>query len=106
MSRGWKRLTHLLLAGMTISSLACSGARTSMNLPLTWKPTDDVRDVELTLIDALSQQRVKVYPFTDRRSTPSLIGRNTQDGGQKPVTTPDDVGQYVGNRFAYSLREI
>jgi len=47
----------------------------------------------------MAQTPIQFEKFTDARQDPHAIGENREDDTPKPVTTPDDVGEFVSTHM-------
>jgi hypothetical protein len=87
------RARMLLLS--LVASAAYAGPKLLDHVHLQWKPTS-----ELQLgTTQMSQSRMQFLPFQDTRSNKEAIGENDEDDKPKPVTTSDDVGEFVGTHM-------
>jgi hypothetical protein len=89
MIRGWRwalGLVALVVAGSVLAAAFLT------NVPLRWKPTSDLRLGTLQM----AQTSVQFDKFTDVRQDPHAIGENRENDTLRPVTTADDVGEFVG----------
>jgi len=92
MMRGWRWALGLMAVTAAASVLA---AAFLTNVPLRWKPTSDLRLGNLQM----AQTPIQFEKFADARQDPHAIGENREDETPKPVTTPDDVGAFVGTHM-------
>ncbi len=79
------------------------------DIPLMWKPTDEIGELGVVDLTGLSGVEVQVEPFTDTRENPKLIGKNVEDedkGRVLEVTTRDEVGPWIADRMAWSLQQF
>lgn len=84
-----------LLMLSLVATAAYAAPKYLEHVHLQWKPTS-----ELQLGTAqMSQARIQFLPFQDTRSNKEAIGENNEDDKPKPVTTPDDVGAFVGTHM-------
>ena len=90
MMRGLRGALLGLVALVAVGSVLAAAFLT--NVPLRWKPTSDLRLGGLEM----AQTPVQFDKFTDVRPNPHAIGENREDDTPKPVTTADDVGEFVG----------
>lgn len=74
------------------------------DVPLTWKPTSDLHYGSTTLTGIFAE-KFKILPFTDTRSNPKEIARNTEEAEAKTVTTKDDVATWCTGRFISILQQ-
>ena len=92
MVRGWRWTLGL----MSVTAAACVLAAAFLtNVPLRWKPTSDLRLGN----QQMAQTPIQFEKFTDARQDPHAIGENREDDTPKPVTTPDDVGEFVSTHM-------
>jgi hypothetical protein len=87
-------------AGLFVVLLAMApgaDARTVLlvHVPLQWKPTSSL---QLGTVQ-MSEATIQFEPFVDVRENREAIGQNLEDATPKPVTTPDDVGAFVGSHM-------
>ena len=92
MMRGWRWALGLISVTAAASVLA---AAFLTNVPLRWKPTSDLRLGN----QQMAQTPIQFEKFTDTRQDPHAIGENREDDTPKPVTTPDDVGEFVSTHM-------
>src|SRR5579864_3324399 len=84
----------LLLAGL------CACAKPPLdNIPLVWKPTSQVNFGAVNLTE-IGNTAIQVEKFRDVRKPPELIAENREQATPKPVTTRDDVGQFVARHMS------
>ena len=79
------------------------------DIPLEWKPTDTVSSLDPIDLTAFQNQTFTVRPFNDLRKRPSEIGKNVEKRGTGRdllVTTKDNVGAWITDRFAQILSEF
>ena len=81
------------------------GASSMIDVPLRWKPTDGTNDLLNDASRTFKVKKVQVKPFSDVRDDKKLIGRNTEDGATRIVTTRDDVGAWCATQLSNQLRE-
>ncbi|HUN25702.1 MAG TPA: hypothetical protein VMU67_05285 [Steroidobacteraceae bacterium] len=86
------RLLALLL-GVTV----CAHASTRLleHVPLEWRPTSKLELGTMQMADT----PIQFGTFQDLRADKQAIGENDEDATPKPVTTPDDVGAFVGRHM-------
>jgi hypothetical protein len=81
----------LLLAGFS----ACATVKARLeNIPLIWKPTSEI-DLPPGTVDTIVGTKIEFDVFKDVRQQPEMIAQNLEDAVSKPVTTRDNVGQFV-----------
>ncbi|KAF0215629.1 MAG: hypothetical protein FD174_4077 [Geobacteraceae bacterium] len=93
-----------ILAGIVFLS-GCA-AKLHEDIPLVWKPTNEVYDLNTATLTGLYEQKIKVVPFVDARENRREIARNIEDKSPRPVTTKDDVGAWCTDRFASIMRQF
>jgi hypothetical protein len=81
----------LALVLLVVASGVHAKTKLLEHVPLTWKPTSDLRLGSMEMSQAL----IQFEPFQDLRDNKEAIGENTEDDKPKPVTTGDDVGAFV-----------
>lgn len=91
----------LLLA----SALGCATQQTSMQIPLTWTPTNTVGELSPGALDAFHGKSVEVALGSDERPEHAKIGENREGDQPLPVTTQDDVPAFVQAHVAQVLKE-
>lgn len=77
---------------LSISFVASSETKLLEHIPLEWRPTSKLR-LGTTQMTALT---VTIGNFIDARDNKEAIGENTENNEPRPVTTSDDVGEFVG----------
>ena len=99
----------VLVLAVLVGAPACRHASDvpgSLQLQLTWTPTDDTREVPSSVLTALMKQTLQVMPFTDQRSNQAQVGSNLEERNARPVTTGDNVGLYVSARVSDIFRDV
>lgn len=87
--------------------ITVANAGTLQDIPLVWKPSDKVSEMEYIDLSYIKKQPVKVNTFTDIRLKKNEIGRNSEDEKNvKLVTTKDDVAEWCTNRFKHVIGEF
>jgi hypothetical protein len=79
------------------------------DVPLVWKPTDEVGDLGTVDLTGLGSVEIRILPFGDDRESPERIGENVEDadeGETLAVTTSDEVGPWVADRFAWAFEQF
>lgn len=74
-----------------------------VNVPLVWKPTNDVYSANSANLSPLYARKIQIMPFADKRDTKEEIGKYIEDGANKPVTTNGNVAAWSTERFKYIL---
>lgn len=107
----------LLSLAAAVALAGCAPTKTMISTPLTWNPSDDVAglhavtatisngwggtleetgpDLTGQVVDAFLGQKLQVLPFTDARAHKDAIGQNLQNSQPRPVTTTDNVADFV-----------
>jgi hypothetical protein len=91
-----------LLVALMISSCA---SHLHTNVPLVWKPTNDVYSIISENLAPLYARKIKVDSFVDKRDTKEEIGKFIEDGANKPVTTSEDIAAWCTDRFKKVLTQ-
>ncbi len=94
----------LLLVMAAVVATACSGADRvdgPRQLPLVWKPTDDLNVVGAGTHSAGTPLRVDL--FVDRRANSATIGEDARDRPATPLTSADQVAAFVSHGLAQVL---
>ena len=87
---------RIYVALMAIAFAAAASAATLLqNVSLQWKPTSDL---DLGTVQ-VTQSPIQFEAFQDARQDKTAIGENQEDNKPKPVTTPDDIGAFVGKHM-------
>lgn len=82
--------------------ITVANARTLNDIPLVWKPSDNISEMEYIDVAYLKKHQVKVNNFSDNRENKNEIGRNTEKEREiKLVTTKDNVAVWCTDRFKY-----
>ncbi|HJW32238.1 MAG TPA: hypothetical protein VJ505_02620 [Holophagaceae bacterium] len=91
---------------LALTGLAASaGDRPLVNVPLEWKPTNQLSEsVGAINLLPFAQVRIAVLPFTDNRKDKTLIGENVEGSTPKPVITKDDAAAFLTERTRQLLR--
>ncbi len=98
-----KKLIALTL--LAAVSVACGCAPTLYSdVPLIWKPTNDLYSGSPTLTGMYSE-KFRVLPFVDLRSSKKEIAKNVEGSREKPVTTKDDVAMWCTDRFKTIIKQ-
>lgn len=107
-------IAALSLAAVLLAAFASPAEarkkKTLHDIPLQWKPTDDIGDTfgGLDLTDVYDVG-FRIEPFVDKRDDAALIGENREDADEGKilkVTTTDDVGAWVSENFTEVLSII
>ena len=81
----------LLLVGFS----ACMTAHVRLdNIALMWKPTSEIK-LPPGILSNIMDKKIQFDVFKDVRKQPELIAENREDPTPKPVTTHDNVGEFV-----------
>jgi len=75
------------------------------NIPLVWKPTDEVGSGGVTNLSGLADVKIQVDPFVDTRENKAKFGENQQDKVPKPVTTSGNVAEFTTQNFRNALKQ-
>lgn len=113
-SRGSARLKALLTAtlagGLLFAVPLAARTRLLENIPLQWKPTTTTAELGLPPLDLTRFDGVTVVvsPFVDNQPDPQKIGENREEEKDpaKPVTTSDNVGQFLAERTEDFIRDL
>jgi len=93
---------HRIATVLLLASL-CGCAKTPLeNIPLVWKPTSQANFGAVNLTE-IGNTKVQVSKFRDLRKPPELIAENREQATPKPVTTRDDVGEFVARHMSQIL---
>lgn len=79
------------------------------DIPLQWKPTEDIRTFKAIDLSVYQGVRFFVMPFKDLRKRPQEIGVNIERRHfpeDVPVTTRDDVSQWLTYYFTKTLSDF
>lgn len=101
----------VLLAAAFAPSAALARKKPLHDIPLVWKPTDEVGDLGTVNLTGLGDVEVRVGPFTDDRDVddPAKIAENVEDADEGTileVTTSDEVAPWVADRFAWAIEQF
>lgn len=75
------------------------------NVPLIWKPTNDVYSLSTDNVAPLYARKIQIAPFTDSREIKNEIGKCIEDGANKPVTTNENIAAWSKDRFRDILKQ-
>lgn len=91
----------IIVLGFLLVALMISGCASHLhtNVPLVWKPTNDIHAITTENLAPLYARKIKVDSFVDKRNTNAEIGKNIEDGTHKPVTTSEDIAAWSTDRF-------
>jgi len=93
---------HRIATVLLLASL-CACAKTPLeNIPLVWKPTSETTFGAVNLTE-IGNTKIQIEKFRDVRKQPQLIAENREDAIPKPVTTRDDVGEFVSSHMSQIL---
>ncbi len=113
MRRMHSSLPTILLLALAVLVVGPAEAKKKKKLlhgiPMVWSPTDDIGDVGVVNLTDLYDITIGVTPFTDKRRDPEVIAKNIEDmddGVVLEVTTSDDVGAWVSDRFVFVLESL
>lgn len=99
----------VLVAAAFAPSAALAKKKPLHDIPLVWKPTDEIGELGTVDLTGLGSVEVRVEPFADGRDEPAKIGANMEDadeGKVLEVTTSDEVGPWVADRFAWAIEQF
>lgn len=91
---------YYLLAALTICGCA---PHLHTNVPLVWKPTNDVYSTTTENLAPLYARKIQVASFINRTDTKEEIGKYIEDGANKPVTTSENIAGWSTDRFKKML---
>jgi len=84
-----------------------ANAGTLNDIPLVWKPTDNISEMEYIDLSYLKKHQIMVNNFSDNRENKNEIGRNTEKESKiKLVTTKDNIAAWCTDRFKYVTGEF
>jgi hypothetical protein len=98
-----------LVAAALAPAAAVARKKPLRDIPLVWKPTDEIGELGTVDLTGLGDVEVRIEPFTDDRDRPEKIGENVEDadeGDVLEVTTSDQVGPWVADRFAWAFEQF
>ncbi|WP_166726941.1 DUF4136 domain-containing protein [Crenobacter cavernae] len=72
---------------------------------LNWKPTNLAYNPD-TRLDPAQAKTIAIGRLGDTRKNPQEIGKSIEDGGNKPVTTKDDVAAWSSDKLKSTLAEL
>ncbi len=79
------------------------------DIPLRWKPTEDVRSLKAIDLSIFKNAHFVIKPFTDLRKKPNEIGINAEkrlSSKDLLVTTKDNVAQWLTYQFSRTLSDF
>lgn len=95
------RMTLLTLSMLLMATAALAHDPVPLtDIPLRWAPSTSIADMDDPKPDLrpIMDVQFQIEKFTDARQDHTAIGENREDEGRpKPVTTKDDVGQWVSD---------
>lgn len=98
------RVTHCCCFLFILAICSCA-SDLHVNVPLVWKPTNDVYSVNSSNLSPLYARKILITPFSDKRDIKKEIGKYIEDGANKPVTTNENVAIWSTERFKYILAQ-
>lgn len=101
-------LLALVVAALA-PAVAVAKKRPLWDIPLVWKPTDEIGDMGTIDLTGLGKVEIRVVPFTDDRENPKKIGENVEDADEgviREVTTRDEVGPWLARQFAWAIDQF
>ncbi len=97
-------MLHATVVALTL--VLGSSPRPLVDVPLSWRPTDDSAGAANAASRAFKLSKVQVKPFVDRREDKALVGENREDRDRRyPVTTRDDVGAFVASGLSRVFKD-
>jgi len=84
---------------LLVTLMLCGCASVHVDVPLIWKPTNDLYDADSSTLTSLNAHNYKIAAFTDIRQNKKEIARNIESSEEKLVTTRDDVAEWCSSRF-------
>jgi hypothetical protein len=100
-----RRTLSILCTTLLLAGSALAAPRLLQNIPLVWKPTDTLGNLEpLTLGGPVITTALHVDTLVDTRSNPTLIAENRENLEKPlPVTTSGDVAAFVTDHLQDTL---
>lgn len=83
-----------------------SGFCADKELPLKWKPGDNIHEYAYVDFKNLGKIKIWVEPVIDSRKEKNEIGRNTEKDTDRLYLTNDNVAQWATERFRDVLKEF
>jgi hypothetical protein len=102
----WVLLSAILVFGSAVYALADEPE--FKDIPLQWKPTEDVRALKAIDLSVFKNAQFVIRPFNDLRKNPAEIGVNRErrfSNNDLLVTTKDHVVQWVTYQFSRTLSD-
>ncbi|MEM8964510.1 MAG: hypothetical protein AAGD38_23690 [Acidobacteriota bacterium] len=99
-------LTTLVLVLALAASPALAKKKQLVDIPLEWKPTNELGDYETVDLTGMLDVTIQVGEFTDDRDDKKAIGENREDADQDkilPVSTKDDVAAWSADHVTKVL---
>lgn len=90
---------------LIILTLCGCASQVYTNVPLVWKPTNDVYSLSTENVAPLYARKIQLATFSDSREVKDEIGKCIEDGANKPVTTNENVAAWSKERFGYILKQ-
>ena len=90
---------------LVILTLCGCSSQLHTNVPLVWKPTNDVYSLNTENVAPLYARKIQLATFSDSREVKDEIGKYIEDGANKPVTTHENVAAWSKERFGYILKQ-
>ncbi len=97
-------MNKLYVIVLVIMLSGCA-ANSYLDVPLTWKPTNDIYDSETTTLSGVYSHKFKIMAFSDLRENKKEIAKNIEKSPEKVVTTRDDVAEWCGSRFSTIVKQ-
>ena len=95
----------IILACLSFCLMSGCAAKTHLEIPLVWRPSNDFHVADKTTLNGLYPHQYKVQPFIDTREHKNEIARNIEDKKTKIVTTRDDVADWCKSRFESIMKQ-
>ena len=95
-----------IVLSLTLSLFGCVAGTLHENIPLVWKPTNDVYGINSATLTGMYEQKIRIEPFVDSRENRQEIAKYVEDDRNMPVTTKDDVGAWCAERFRAIARQF
>lgn len=103
------RWIAIALLAAIVATPALAKKKPLHDIPLVWKPTDEMGELGVVDLTGVLDQRIKFEDFTDGRTETDWIAENLEDADEGKilrVSTPDDVGAWTADRFRYLANAV